>query len=64
MDSQRYDPLNYDSVLEITNSERDKNSNVQGSITYRELTEREGNAYRNALHRIRNEEAMTMSKGR
>jgi hypothetical protein len=56
--------LNYDSVLKITNSDQDKNNDVQDSISYRELTEREGNAYRNALHCIRNEEAMTRSKGR
>ena len=56
--------LNYDSVIEITISDRDKNSDAQHSVTYRELTQREGDAYRNALHRIRNEESITKSKGR
>jgi hypothetical protein len=56
--------LNYDSVIEITSSDRDKNSDAQHSVIYRELTQREGDAYRNALHRIRNEESITKSKGR
>jgi hypothetical protein len=51
--------LNYDSVLEIISSYRHNND-----ATYRELTECEGEAYRNALHRIRSEESMTKSKGR
>ncbi len=51
--------LNYDSVLEIISSYRHNND-----ATYRELTEREGEAYRNALHRIRSEESMTKSKDR
>lgn len=47
--------INYDSVLEITSSDQQ---------TYRELTEGEGEAYRNALHRIRSEESITKTKGR
>jgi hypothetical protein len=56
--------LNYDSVLEVTTSDQDKNNGVSSSITYRQLTEREGSAYRNTLHRIRNEESITKNKGR
>ena len=56
--------LNYDSVLQLSSSDQDGNSDFRGSITYRDLTEREGNAYRDALHRIRNEESITKSKGR
>ena len=48
--------INYDSVLEITRSDK------QNRNTYRELTEGEGEAYRNALHRIRSEESMTNTK--
>jgi hypothetical protein len=51
--------LNYDSVLEIISSDQHNND-----VTYRTLTEREGEVYRNALHRIRSEESMTKSKGR
>jgi hypothetical protein len=50
--------INYDSVLEISNSHK------QDSVTYRELTESEGEAYRNALHRIRSEESITKTKGK
>jgi hypothetical protein len=56
--------LNYDSVLQLSSSDQHANNDVSSSITYRELTEREGNAYRDALHRIRNEESITKSKGR
>jgi hypothetical protein len=56
--------LNYDSVLQIASSDQDKNNDVSSSITYRQLTEREGSAYRNALHRIRNEESITKTKAR
>ena len=34
------------------------------STTYRELTKREGDAYMDALHRIRSEDSITKSKGR
>jgi hypothetical protein len=51
--------LNYDFVLEIISSDQHNND-----VTYRTLTEREGEAYRNALHPIRSEESMTKSKGR
>ena len=47
--------INYDSVIEITSSVLDTNSDAQHSVTYRELTQRAGDAYRNALHRTRNE---------
>jgi hypothetical protein len=50
--------LNYDSVLLLQNG-----NNVSSSI-YRDLTERERNAYRNALYRIKSEESITKSKGR
>ena len=50
--------INYDSVLEITNSDK------QDIVTYRELTESEAEAYRNALHRIRSEESITKTKGK
>jgi hypothetical protein len=49
--------LNYDSVLLL------QNENNSSNITYRNLTERELNAYRNALYRIRYEESITKSKG-
>jgi hypothetical protein len=48
----------------MTSSDQHANNDVSSSITYRELTEREGNAYRDALHRIRNEESITKTKGR
>jgi hypothetical protein len=34
------------------------------SVTYRELTQREGYAYSDALHRMRTEESITKRKGR
>jgi hypothetical protein len=40
------------------------NDASSSSITYRELTKREGNAYTDALHRIRTEDSITKSKGR
>jgi hypothetical protein len=55
--------LNYESVLEITISDQ-QNNDVRDSITYCELTKSEGEAYRNALHRIRSEESITKTKGR
>jgi hypothetical protein len=59
--------LNYDSVLILTDSnhhKRNKSDSSNDSNNYRDLTEREINAYRNALRRIRNEESITKSKGR
>jgi hypothetical protein len=40
------------------------NAHSNGSITYRELTKREGHAYMDALHRIRSEDSITKNKGR
>jgi transcription elongation factor Elf1 len=56
--------LNYDSVIQesIPNSHTD-NRVSSSSITYRELTKREVDAYRDALYRIRTEESITKSKG-
>ena len=58
--------LNYDSVLLLTDSNHHKgNKSISNSNnTYRDLTEREIDAYRNALRRIRNEESITKNKGR
>jgi hypothetical protein len=56
--------LNYDSVLEITSSDQQNNDVKNSIITYRELTKREGDAYMDALHRIRSENSITRSKGR
>jgi hypothetical protein len=57
--------LNYISVLQVNafNSYTD-NDVSSSSITYRELTKREVDAYRDALYRIRTEESITKSKGR
>ena len=55
--------LNYDSVIEM-NKISDGGENNGSSIAYRDLTDRESKAYSNALHRIRNEESITKSKGR
>ena len=58
--------LNYDSVLVLTDSNchNGNKSNSSGNNTYRDLTKREIDAYRNALRRIRNEESITKNKGR
>jgi hypothetical protein len=57
--------LNYDSVIQVdvfdSHTDNDINSS---SVTYRELTNRERDAYSDALYRIRNEESITKSKGR
>jgi hypothetical protein len=53
--------LSYDPVPLLTGSNHRKASN---NNNYRDMTKREINAYRNALHRIRIEESMTKSKGR
>jgi predicted DNA binding protein len=60
---------NYDSVLLLTdsnhhNGNKSNSSSDDNNINYRDLTEREIDAYRNALHRIGNEESITKSKGR
>jgi hypothetical protein len=49
--------LNYGSVIQV-------NVHSNSSITYRELTKREGDAYMDALHRIKSEESITKSKGK
>jgi hypothetical protein len=53
--------LNYSSVLILTDSNHHKGNKSDGSNdnNYRDLTEREINAYRNALRRIRTEESIT-----
>ncbi|MFL6317136.1 MAG: hypothetical protein ACJ73C_10445 [Nitrososphaeraceae archaeon] len=58
--------LNYDSVIQVNVSDSPTDNDVGSgsSITYRELTKREGDAYRDALHRMRTEESITKSKGR
>jgi hypothetical protein len=58
--------LNYDSVIEVSNSDSHIGNDVSNSssITYRELTKRERHAYEDALHRIRSEDSITKSKGR
>jgi hypothetical protein len=58
--------LNYDSVIQVSSSYSHTDNDVSrnSSITYRELTKREANAYIDALHRIRTEESITKSKGR
>jgi hypothetical protein len=58
--------LNYDSVIQVnvSGSCTDNNVHSNSSITYRELTKREGDAYMDALHRIKSEDSITKSKGR
>jgi hypothetical protein len=58
--------LNYDSVLQVnvSGSHTDNNVHSNSSITYRELTKREGDAYMDALYRIKSEDSITKSKGR
>ena len=57
--------LNYDSVIQVNASDSHTDNDVSdSSVTYRELTNRERDAYSDALYRIRNEESITKSKGR
>jgi hypothetical protein len=58
--------LNYGSVIQVnvSGSYTHKNVHSNSSITYRELTKREGDAYMDALHRIKSEESITKSKGK
>jgi hypothetical protein len=60
--------LNYDPVLLLTSSDyhngNKSDSSSNNNSNYRDLTKREIYAYRNALHRIRNRESITKSKGR
>jgi hypothetical protein len=53
--------LNYDSVIQVdvSDSHTDKNVRSNSSITYRGLTKREGDAYMDALHRIKSEDSIT-----
>ena len=58
--------VNYDSVIQVSISDPHTDNNIHSNIgvTYRELTKREGDAYREALYRIRSEDSITKSKGR
>jgi hypothetical protein len=58
--------LNYDSVVQVNvyGSHTDNNVRSNSSITYRELTKMEGDAYMDALHRIKSEDSITKSKGK
>jgi hypothetical protein len=58
--------LNYDSVIQVNVSglQTDNNVHSNSGITYRELTKREGDAYMDALHRIKSEESITKNKGK
>jgi hypothetical protein len=57
--------LNYNSVIQVSIPQSHINNGVSSSsITYRELTKREADAYVDALYRIRTEESITKSKGR
>ena len=57
--------LNYDSVqVNVYGSHTDNNVRSNSSITYRELTKMEGDAYMDALHRIKSEDSITKSKGK
>jgi hypothetical protein len=58
--------LNYESVIQVnvSGSHTDNDISSSSGITYRELTKREGDAYRDALHRIRSEDSITKSEGR
>jgi hypothetical protein len=56
--------LNYDSVIQMNNNSNECGNKASSNVTYCDLTERESKAYRNALHRIRNEESITKSKRR
>ena len=50
--------------VNVSGSHTDNNVHSNSSITYRQLTKREGDAYMDALHRIKNEESITKSKGK
>jgi hypothetical protein len=57
--------INYESVIQVSSSDPNARNGVSSSsITYDELTKREENAYRDALHRIRSEDSITKSKGK
>jgi hypothetical protein len=58
--------LNYESVIQVSVSglHADNDINSDSGVTYRELTKSEGDAYMDALHRIKSEESITKSKGK
>jgi hypothetical protein len=57
--------LNYYSVIQVSSPQSDIDNDVSSSsITYRELTKREADAYIDALYRIKREDSITKSKGR
>ena len=56
--------LNYDSVIQMNNDSDGEGNSAHSNVAYRHLTARESEAYRNTLHRIRNEESVTKNKGR
>jgi hypothetical protein len=56
--------FNYDSVIQAITHGPHTSNVASSSITYHELTKREGDAYRDALYRIRSEDSITKSKGR
>jgi hypothetical protein len=56
--------LNYDSVIQVSSSDSHTSNDINSNITYRELTKKEGDAYIDALHRIKSEDSITKSKGR
>ncbi|MFL6371266.1 MAG: hypothetical protein ACJ72F_10610 [Nitrososphaeraceae archaeon] len=58
--------INYASVIQmdVSGSHTDNNVHSNSSLTYRELTKSEGDAYMDALHRIKSEDSITKNKGR
>jgi hypothetical protein len=57
--------LNYNSVIQVSRSQSHIDNDVSNSsITYRELTRREADAYIDALYCIKSEDSITKSKGR
>jgi hypothetical protein len=57
--------INYDSVIQVNTSDsHTDNSSSISSVTYRELTKRERDAYSDALYRIKTEESITKNKRR
>jgi hypothetical protein len=57
--------LNYESVIQVNSPKSHIDNNASSSsVTYRELTKREADAYLDALYRIRTEESIIKNKGR
>jgi hypothetical protein len=52
------------SFNKLFDSNTDENANGISSVSYRELTKREADAYADALYRIKTEESVSKSKGR